>query len=101
MYKAICPACGEDIEYGESFQAGQSTVCPKCLQLLAVVMTEPLILDLYSFASSTPQWFDSDKQEAAKKHERKNKHRHEEIDDHDDYGLKTSKKIRNKNRNDW
>jgi predicted nucleic acid-binding Zn ribbon protein len=101
MYKAVCPACGENIEFVDILQVGQSTVCPKCRELLAVVMTEPLIFDLYSFASSTPQWFDSDKQEAAKKHERKNKHRHEEIIDHDDYGRKSSKKIRNKTRLDW
>lgn len=103
MYKAVCPACGEDIEFEENFQAGQSTVCPKCLELLAVVMVDPLIFDLYSFANSAPQWFDSEKQEAAKKHERKSKHRHEEIDELEDdlFRRKSSKKIRNKSRLDW
>ena len=75
MYLAVCPACGEDIQFEEDFQLGQNTVCPKCQELLAVVMTDPLIFDLYTFASPVPIWFDSDKQEAAKKHERKNKHR--------------------------
>ena len=95
MYKAVCPACGEDIEFEESFQVGQSTVCPKCLELLAVVMTDPLIFDFYTFASTEPQWFDAEKQEAAKKHERKNKHRHDEVDDQEDdlFRRKSSKKI--------
>ncbi len=103
MYKAVCPACGEDIEFEDSFQVGQSTVCPKCLELLAVVMTEPLIFDFYTFASTAPQWFDAEKQEAAKKHERKNKHRDVDLFDRDDeisWG-KSGKKSRNKNRNNW
>jgi hypothetical protein len=103
MYKAVCPACGEDIEFEDSFQVGQSTVCPKCLELLAVVMTEPLIFDFYSFASTAPQWFDAEKQEAAKKHERKHKHRRDDVDELEDDLLrrKSSKKIRNKTRLDW
>jgi hypothetical protein len=103
MFKAVCPACGIDIQLDENLQAGQNTVCPRCLELLAVVMTDPLALDLYSFANPALQWFDSDKQEAAKKHERKNKHRHEEIEDLDNEvsWRKSSKKIRNKPRLDW
>lgn len=103
MYNAVCPACGEDIQFEESCQVGQNTICPKCLELLAVVMTDPLILDLYSFANSAPQYFDAEKQEAAKKHERKNKHRHDEVDELDDdlFRRKSSKKIRNKTRLDW
>jgi|LADL02.1.fsa_nt_gi hypothetical protein len=103
MYEAVCPACGDDIKLDVDLQAGQNTVCPKCMELLAVVMTDPLILDLYTFASPAPQWFDSDKQEAAKKHERKSKHRHEEIEDQDDnlFSRRSSKKIRNKTRLDW
>ena len=103
MYNAVCPACGEDIQFEESYQVGQNTICPKCLELLAVVMTDPLILDLYSFANSAPQYFDAEKQEAAKKHERKNKHRHDEVDELEDdlFRRKSSKKIRNKTRLDW
>ena len=103
MYGAVCPACGDDIKFDEDAQIGQNKVCPKCLELLAVVMTDPLILDLYTFANPAPQWFDSDKQEAAKKHERKSKHRHEEIEDQDDnlFLRRSSKKIRNKTRLDW
>jgi len=102
MYEAVCPACGEDIKFEEELQVGQNTVCPKCLELLAVVMTDPLIFDLYTFATAAPQWFDSEKEEAAKKHERKNKHRHLEIDGYDENILRRSgKKIRNKNRIDW
>ncbi|MDO9086310.1 MAG: hypothetical protein Q7U53_08895 [Anaerolineaceae bacterium] len=103
MYGAVCPACGDDIKFDEDAQIGQNTVCPKCLELLVVVMTDPLILDLYTFANPAPQWFDSDKQEAAKKHERKSKHRHEEIEDQDDnlFLRRSSKKIRNKTRLDW
>lgn len=102
MYEAVCPACGEDIKFEEGLQVGQNTLCPKCQELLAVVMIEPLIFDLYSFASAVPQWFDSEKEEAAKKHERKTKHRHEEIDElNDEFGRKSSKKIRNKTRLDW
>ncbi len=103
MYNAVCPACGEDIEFEESYQVGQNTVCPKCLELLAVVMTDPLIFDLYTFANSAPQWFDAEKQEAAKKHERKNKHRHEEIDGRDEelnWG-KSGKKSKLKNNHNW
>lgn len=104
MYEAVCPACGTDIKFDEDFQVGQNTVCPNCNELLSVVMTEPLIFDLYSFANSTPTWFDSDKQEAAKKHERKTKHRHDENEDHDDedyFRKKSTKKSRNKSRFDW
>lgn len=103
MYEAVCPACGEDVKFEEDLQVGQNTVCPRCQELLAVVMTEPLIFDLYTFANTAPQWFDSEKQEAAKKHERKNKHRHDEIDEVDDelYWRKSSKKIKNKSRLDW
>jgi hypothetical protein len=102
MFEAVCPACGEDIKFEEDLQIGQNTVCPKCHELLAVVMTDPLIFDLYTFANTAPQWFDSEKQEAAKKHERKNKHRHIEIDNYDeDYLRRSGKKIRNKNRIDW
>ncbi|MBE0687996.1 MAG: hypothetical protein IH585_18535 [Anaerolineaceae bacterium] len=102
MYEAVCPACGEDIKFEEDLQVGQNTVCPKCRELLAVVMTDPLIFDLYTFATTAPQWFDSEKQEAAKKHERKNKHRHIEVENYDeDYLRRTGKKIRNKNRIDW
>jgi hypothetical protein len=102
MFEAVCPACGEDIKFEEDLQIGQNTVCPKCQELLAVVMTDPLIFDLYTFANTAPQWFDSEKQEAAKKHERKNKHRHIEIDNYDeDYLRRSGKKIRNKNRIDW
>jgi hypothetical protein len=102
MFEAVCPACGEDIKFEEDLQIGQNTVCPKCHELLAVVMNDPLIFDLYTFANTAPQWFDSEKQEAAKKHERKNKHRHIEIDNYDeDYLRRSGKKIRNKNRIDW
>jgi hypothetical protein len=102
MYEAVCPACGEDIKFAEDLQVGQNTVCPKCLELLAVVMVDPLIFDRYSFANAIPQWFDSEKEEAARKHERKNIHRHVEVDEYDDQFLRRSaKKIRNKNRIDW
>jgi nicotinamide mononucleotide adenylyltransferase len=102
MFEAVCPACGEDIKFDEDLEIGQNTVCPKCQELLVVVTTDPLIFDLYTFANTAPQWFDSEKQEAAKKHERKNKHRHIEIDNYDeDYLRKSGKKIRNKNRIDW
>lgn len=102
MFEAVCPACGEDIKFDEDLEIGQNTVCPKCQELLVVVMTDPLIFDLYTFANAAPQWFDSEKQEAAKKHERKNKHRHIEIDNYDeDYLRRSGKKIRNKNRIDW
>ena len=103
MYEAVCPACGEDIKFEEILPVGQNTVCPKCQELLVVVMTDPLILDLYTFANSAPVWFDSEKQEAAKKHDRKNKHKHEKFDDFDDdyYWRKSGKKARNKNRHDW
>ncbi len=103
MFEAVCPACGEDIKFEGDLQVGQNIVCPKCQELLAVVMTDPLIFDLYTFATAVPQWFDSEKQEAAKKHERKNKHHHEEIDEIKDElnWRKSSKKIRNKPRLDW
>jgi hypothetical protein len=103
MYNAVCPACGEDIEFEESFHVGQSTVCPKCLELIVVVMTDPLIFDLYTFANPGPQWFDAEKQEAAKKHERKNKRKHDDVDENEDdlFRRKSSKKIRNKTRLDW
>ncbi len=102
MYEAVCPACGENIKFVEDLQVGQNTVCPKCLELLAVVMMDPLIFDRYSFANAVPVWFDSEKEESAKKHERKNKHRHIEVDEYDDVFLRRSaKKIRNKNRIDW
>ncbi len=102
MFEAVCPACGEDIKFDEDLEIGQNTVCPKCQELLVVVMTDPLIFDLYTFANAAPQWFDSEKQEAAKKHERKNRHRHIEIDNYDeDYLRRSGKKIRNKNRIDW
>ena len=104
MYEAVCPACGTDIKFIENFQVGQNAVCPSCSELLAVVMTEPLIFDLYTFTNPTPEWFDSEKQEAAKKHERKVKHRHDEIEEHEDedyYRKKSGKKSRNKSRFDW
>jgi hypothetical protein len=103
MYEAVCPACGDDLKLDDDLQIGQNMVCPKCLELLVVVMTDPLILDLYTFANPVPQWFDSDKQEAAKKHERKSKHRHEDIEEQGDdlFSRKLSKKIRNKTRLDW
>lgn len=102
MFEAVCPACGEDIKFDEDLEIGQNTVCPKCQELLVVVMTDPLIFDLYTFANAAPQWFDSEKQEAAKKHERKNRHRHIEIDNYDeDYLRRSGKKMRNKNRIDW
>ncbi len=104
MSEAVCPACGEDIQFEENFQVGHNTVCPNCKELLAVVMTEPLIFDLYSFSNPAPTWFDSDKKEAAKKHERRAKHHHEDPEDLDDdeYFLKkSSKKNRNKNRREW
>ena len=103
MYEAVCPACGEDIKFEEDLQIGQNTVCPKCLELLAVVMTDPLILDLYTFANPASQWFDIDKQEAAKRHERKTKHRHDELDhlEEDNSWQKSGKKSRKANRYDW
>ena len=37
MSEAVCPACGEDIQFEENFQVGHNTVCPNCKELLAVV----------------------------------------------------------------
>ena len=99
MYEAVCPACGENIKFTEDLQVGQNTVCPKCRELLAVVMNNPLIFDRYSFANSVPQWFDSEKEESAKKHERKNKHNHPAAEEYeDDFLRRSAKKIHNKNR---
>lgn len=102
MAHTTCPSCGREINFYEKLQAGQNTVCPKCKELLVVQSLDPLTLELYTFVSSS-DWINSDKQEAAKRHERRSKHRVDEIDEdfEEENWRKGSKKTRNRNRSDW
>ncbi|PKO12787.1 MAG: hypothetical protein CVU39_21875 [Chloroflexi bacterium HGW-Chloroflexi-10] len=101
MLYAVCPACGEDIPFNEHTQVGQNMVCPRCRELLAVVITEPPILELYKIASNNELPSD-DKLEAARRHDRKSKHYHDEFEE--EVGLdwkRTNKKSKSRGRYDW
>ncbi len=103
MLYAICPACGEDVRIKEYPQVGQNLVCPRCQELLSVVTLDPIILELYKISVNN-EWTNADKQEAAKRHERKFKNRHGEIDDSEERGeewKKALRKSRSHSRMDW
>lgn len=100
MSYAVCPSCGENIQIEDRIHERQNIICTKCQELLAVVSLDPLILELYTFANTT-NWSNTDKLEAAKRHERKSKHRHGEDDDLDDDWRKPVRKSKIRNQLDW
>ncbi len=103
MSFAICPACGEDIRFHERTLVGQNTVCPRCQENLTVVTLEPIILELNKISRNS-DLTNSEKQEAAKKHERKVKNRHgeiEEIEDRDEDWRRMPRRSRSRSRSDW
>lgn len=103
MLYAICPACGEDVRFREQPQVGQNMVCPRCKELLAVVTLDPIILELYKITVNNG-WMNEDKQEGAKRHDRKVKNRHGENDDFDEREndlKKALRKSKSRSRMDW
>lgn len=102
MLYTKCPACRDSISLIEKPQVGQNIVCPKCSELLIVNSLDPFVIDLYVFSTSS-SWGNADKEEAAKKHQRRNKHRQEDYVDFEDDAdwKKGSKKSRSRMREDW
>jgi DNA-directed RNA polymerase subunit RPC12/RpoP len=102
MLYTKCPACRDSISLIEKLQVGQNIVCPKCSELLIVNSLDPFVLDLYAFSASSA-WGNADKEEAAKKHQRRNKHRQEDYFDFENEAdwKKTNKKSRSRMHEDW
>jgi uncharacterized Zn finger protein (UPF0148 family) len=104
MLDAVCPACGEIFPMEKDTQVGDNRMCPHCQELLTVIMVDPYLLELYQITSTANVWFDDDKKEAAKKHEKRNKHRHEEsqdFEDEDELYRRKGKKSKNRDHGDW
>lgn len=102
MSYAICPACGVDVHLKDSTQVGQNVVCPRCQELLAVITLDPIMLELYKISVNN-DWTNAEKQEAAKRHERKYKNRHEgdATDERDENWNRPLRKSRSRSRMDW
>lgn len=103
MSFGICPACGLDIQFQDTVQVGQNTVCPRCHELLAIVTLNPIILEIYQRASFSKN-SNGDKKEPEKKANPKNKHHFGEFDDNedkDDAWKREIRKLRSRKVNDW
>ncbi len=102
MLYTTCPACRDSIALIEKLQVGQNIVCPRCSELLVVNSLDPLVMDLYAFSASS-SWGNVDKEEAAKKHQRRNKHRQDDDLDVENETVwkKGSRKTKNRMREDW
>jgi len=104
MFQTTCPTCRDSISFTEKLQVGQNIVCPTCTELLIVKSLDPLEVDLYAFINQS-DWGSVEKQEAAKRHQRRNKHRHDESEevDEDEFEWRKgrSKKAKNRINEDW
>lgn len=105
MFHTSCPSCRNSISFKEKLQAGQNTVCPNCKELLVVTTLDPFDVELYAFRQQN-EWGSAEKQEAAKKHQRKNKHRRDSFDDYEDedevdWRKRKSKSTKKRTQLDW
>jgi hypothetical protein len=103
MSFGICPACGQDIQFQDTAQVGQNTVCPHCHELLAIVTLNPIILEMYQHSTIFGISKD-DKKESGKKINLKNKHHFGEVGDNDlkdDAWKREIRKLRSRKVNDW
>jgi len=103
MSFGICPVCGQEIQFQDTAQVGQNTVCPHCQKLLAIVTLNPIILELYQLAPFVGI-LKENKQETGTKNNQKNKNRFgefEENDEKDDDWKREIRKSRLRKVNDW
>lgn len=104
MFQTTCPSCRDSISFKEKLQVGQNIVCPTCRELLIVKSLDPLEVDLYAFTTQS-DWGNAEKLEAAKRHQRRNKHRREDFEDFDEDELEwrkgRAKKAKNRMHEDW
>lgn len=103
MSYGICPACGQDILFQDTVQIGQSTVCPRCHELLAIVTLNPIILEMYKH-STYNGILPEEKKETGKKNNLKIKNHFGELEDQDDKEedwRKALRKSRSRKVNDW
>jgi len=103
MSFGICPACGQDIQFQDTAQVGQNTVCPRCHELLAIVTLNPIILEMYQHSSYNGNLMGG-KKETGKKNNLKYKHGFGEIDEYDgkeEDWRRALRKSRSRKVNDW
>jgi len=103
MSYGICPGCGQDIQFQDTVQTGQSTVCPRCHELLAIVTLDPIILEIIQH-STYNGISKEEKKEPGKKNNFLNRDHFGEFienDDKEEDWKKALRKSRSRKVKDW